>query len=53
MLPGIVSMMWHKRENNRIKIKEYGLLFRPKDIRVEEYKSKYDELTQYLSNLLI
>lgn len=52
MLPRIVSMMWHKRENNRVKIKEYGLLFRPKDIKVEEYKREYDELTQHMVNIL-
>lgn len=52
MLPNIVNMMWHKRENNRVEIKEYGLLYRPKNIRVNEYKEKYNELTQHLANIL-
>lgn len=52
MLPRIVNMMWHKRENNRVKIDEYGLLFRPKTIRVEVYKGEYNELTQHLANIL-
>ena len=52
MLPRIIRMMWHEVENNRVKIKEYGLLFRPKDIRIEEYKSKYNELTQHLVSIL-
>lgn len=52
LLQKIVSMMWHKRENNRVKIREYGLLFRPKEVRVAEYKREYDELTHHLANLL-
>lgn len=52
MLPKIVKMMWHKRENNHVKIKEYGLLYRPKEIIAKEYKRQYNELTQHLLRIL-
>lgn len=52
LLPKIIKMMWHKRRNDRVIIKEYGLLIRPKEVKVEEYKRKYDELTLHLASIL-
>jgi hypothetical protein len=53
MLPKIIRMMWHRRENNDVKIREYGLLFRPKEVRRADYKREYDELTLHLANILM
>lgn len=52
LLPKIIRMMWHKRENNRVKIKDYGLLFRPKVVRVEQFRNQYDELARHLVSIL-
>jgi hypothetical protein len=52
MFPKIVRMMWHRRERNRIYLREYGLLFRPRRVRVEAHQREYGELTEHLARLL-
>lgn len=52
MLPNIVRMMWHKRDNSDVQIKDYGLLYRPKKVRVDEYRRQYNELTNHFVRIL-
>jgi hypothetical protein len=52
LLAKIIRMMWHVRENNLIRIREYGLLFRPKEVKVQAYKRQYDDFIQHLRTLL-
>jgi hypothetical protein len=52
MLPRIVSMMWHRREGDRIYLREYGLMFRPKEIQVDFHQEEYDQLAEHLAALL-
>ena len=52
LLPKTIRMMWHKRENNQVEIKEYGLLFRPKMVQVEQFRTQYDELFSHLVSIL-
>lgn len=49
----VIRMMWHRRDGDRVYLREYGLLLRPKDIgRYPPYKPKYEELTEHLKRLL-
>lgn len=52
MLPAIVDMMWSKRVGETIYLREYGLLFRPKVVRVAAYEAEYQELTDHFSRVL-
>jgi hypothetical protein len=48
----IVGMMWHRRIENTLYLRDRGLIFRPKRVEVPEYQRAYDELTQHLIGLL-
>jgi hypothetical protein len=52
MLPAIASMMWHRRGGNRIYLRERGLIFRPKAVKVPEYQGEYDDLIDRFRRLL-
>ncbi len=52
MLPVIASMMWHRKQGNTIYLREYGLMFRPKQVRVAEYEKAYDDLVAHFTKLL-
>lgn len=52
MFPVVASMMWHKRVGDTIYIRDYGLLLRPKQVKVPVYQQQYDELTSHLTELL-
>lgn len=52
ILPGVVRLMWHRREGDRIKLRERGLLLRPAAVRVPRYKREYDALVDRLTELL-
>ncbi len=53
MLPLIIRMMWHRRIGKDIYLRERGLIFRPKKVKIPEYQNSYDELTQHLIGLLM
>lgn len=52
MLPPIVQMMWSRRSGDTVYVREYGLLFRPRNVAVPAYQQEYDELTQHFADLL-
>ena len=52
MLPPVVQMMWSRRSNDTVYVREYGLLFRPRTVSVPAYEQEYDELTQHFATLL-
>lgn len=35
-------MVWHTRNGDKIYALEKGLIFRPENVRVKEYKTEYD-----------
>ena len=52
MLPHIVEMMWSRREGDTVYVREYGLLFRPIEVRSQRYRREYDRLADHFVALL-
>jgi hypothetical protein len=52
MLPGILGMMWHKREGDTVQLRGYGLQFSPSGVKIPAYQQQYDELTYRLAAIL-
>jgi hypothetical protein len=52
ILPGVVRLMWHRREGDRIRLRDRGLLLRPATVRAACHKREYDALVDRLTALL-
>lgn len=52
MLPGILGMMWHKKEGDSVQLRGYGLRFSPEGVKIPAYQQQYDELTHRLVSIL-
>ena len=52
ILPPVVEMMWSHRVGDTVHVREYGLLFRPRNVEVPAYQEEYEELTQHFTALL-
>ena len=52
MLPPVARMMWSRQVGDTAYVREYGLLFRPKDVAVPAYQREYEELTQRFLEVL-
>lgn len=48
----VAQMMYGKEEDGRFKIRERGLILRPKDIKVPKYQDDYDVLLAYFAELI-
>lgn len=52
MMVAVTSMVWHVRKGNDIHAAEMGLVFRPKSIKVEKYKARYQWLLDHMNELI-
>lgn len=52
MLPVIANMMWHRQQGDTIYLRERGLMFRPKEVKVPEYQKEYDDLVEHFRRLV-
>jgi len=54
MMGKVMDLLWHTRENQKIKVLEKGLIVRPKitQIRSLEHKQKYQELFDHINYLI-
>jgi hypothetical protein len=52
MLPGILGMMWHKKEGDSVQLRGCGLQFSPAEVKISAYQQQYDDLTQRLEGFL-
>ncbi len=52
MLPGILGMIWHKKEGDSVQLRGYGLRFNPAEVKIPAYQQQYDELTQRLEGVM-
>lgn len=52
ILPKVVRLLWSVPVNGHPRISNYGLLFRPENIRSERYKQEYSALAQHLRKTL-
>lgn len=52
MLPGLLGMMWHKRDGDSVRLRGYGLRFSPAEVKIPAYQQQYDDLTQRLEAAL-
>jgi hypothetical protein len=50
MMAQVVRLLWHERRGDRISA--YGLLLRPKTIKVDAYKAEYDWLMESINGLI-
>lgn len=52
MMKQVVSMMWHHKVGDTIHLAGRGLMLRPKEIKVAQYKQEYDNLVSHFNLLL-
>jgi hypothetical protein len=54
MMRNVVNMMWHTKIGDTYHVGERGLILRPllKNIEVEQYRERYDELVENINSLL-
>jgi hypothetical protein len=52
MLPGILGMLWHKKEGDPVQLRGYGLQFSPAEVKIPAYQQQYEDLTQRLEGVL-
>jgi hypothetical protein len=52
MFPTLMSMMWKKEAGGKVYVNECGVLFRPKEVRVEKHQAEYDALVERLQGYL-
>lgn len=52
VLPGILSMMWHRREGDTVQLRGCGLQFSPAGVKIPAYQQQYDEMTHQLTSIL-
>jgi hypothetical protein len=52
MMANISKLIWCERNGDELYPFERGLIFRPKDIKVEAYKKEYDDLLAWINELL-
>ena len=48
----VATMMWHRQVGEVLYLREYGLLLRPKHVRLQHYQAEYDDLVQHLGSLI-
>ena len=52
MMSNITKLIWCERNGDDLYPFERGLIFRPKDIKVERYRKEYDDLLAWINELL-
>ncbi|HEV2750555.1 MAG TPA: hypothetical protein VGV12_08545 [Gemmatimonadales bacterium] len=52
MMTNISKLIWCERDGENLYPFERGLIFRPKEIKVEAYKREYDDLLAWINELL-
>ena len=52
MMHNITRLIWCTRDAENIYALERGLIFRPREVRVDAYRSKYDELLAHINRLI-
>ncbi|SRR6266550_5382794 len=52
MMTNISKLIWCERDAEHLYPFERGLIFRPKEIKVEAYKKEYDDLLAWINELL-
>ena len=52
MLPVLAKMMWYREHEGVRHLRERGLLLRPKNVKVADYKDAYDDLVDHLQGLI-
>jgi len=52
MMLNIVKMIWHTRVGENIHAMDKGLIFRPKEIQVPQYKAEYKTLLDHINALI-
>lgn len=52
MMANVTRLIWHRRDGDTIHALELGLVFRPRVIKVAEYKAEYDNLVAQINSLI-
>jgi hypothetical protein len=52
LLKEVTSLMWYENKDGFKVFRDRGLVMRPSDVRVKEYRDDYNELTEALNELL-
>ena len=52
MFPGVIPLLWHRADAaGRRFVRDYGLILRPKDVRADRIRRRYDWLVAALQRL--
>ncbi|MBX7135025.1 MAG: hypothetical protein K1X67_20350 [Fimbriimonadaceae bacterium] len=52
MMASITKLIWHERQGDKIYALGKGLIFAPKTVKVDAYKTEYDELLAHINVLI-
>lgn len=52
ILPNVAALMWHSRSGDIIQVQDRGLLLRPRIVKVEAYRKRYEALTERLNQVM-
>jgi hypothetical protein len=52
MFPTLMSMMWKREQGGKTYVNECGLVFRPKELKVEKHRAEYEALIERLQGYL-
>lgn len=52
MMANVTRLIWHRRDGDTIHALELGLIFRPKEIKLEKYKAEYASLIAQINSLI-
>lgn len=52
LMAKVTQLMWHERHGDQIIALERGLVFRPKNVIVQEYKLEYQKLVEHINSLI-
>lgn len=52
MMANLTKLVWCERDGDDLYAFEKGLIFRPKEIKLPEYKAKYDALLNHINSLI-
>lgn len=52
MMANVTRLIWHRRDGDTIHALELGLVFRPRNIKIAEYKAEYENLIAQINSLI-
>jgi hypothetical protein len=52
MFPKLMDLMWKRRRDGKLYVRDFGFVLRPQEVQVEKYKKEYNDLRARLQGYL-